>query len=105
MSEDRMTQSEEFQVRCAYTIMYANELTTSLAWELLEKVILQADIMELKGNPKKRAKEKHQDRDGEGLVFINKQFQHVDPPLLFDDVRMDGSVTVRFVHGNEGVSR
>ena len=38
MSEDRMTQSEEFQVRCAYTIMYANELTTNLAWELLEKV-------------------------------------------------------------------
>lgn len=38
MDEERMTKDEEFQVRCAYTIMYANELTTSLAWELLEKV-------------------------------------------------------------------
>ena len=29
---------QEFETRCAYTIMYANELATNLAWELIGKI-------------------------------------------------------------------
>ena len=36
MNDEKLEQ--EFETRCAYTIMYANELATNLAWELIGKI-------------------------------------------------------------------